>query len=443
MPPPPVAREDGRVVVRGLALDVPALVPEPGSPPITELMPFLHVGAGGGREAVQLALADAVADRARPTEELRAVASQIRAAAGPRADALALTRAAAAHVAKTILGQGGAFGEEASVVLSRGRGSRLTVLKALLGALGVRARIALARPFGSDQGPWRFPSPGLYGHALLRVQADAQTVWLDPSLRLAPFGAIPASVADVEALVLPEPGEAPEIARTPALGPTAERRELRVRIVLDAQGGAEIEGEDRYHGAAGAAAKASVERLDATERRQVIEAMLARSFRGVTLAEAALAGEGDPDAPLQVRWRGRVPRLGRVAGAAMVLDTPVLPARLGARFVQVAARTAPLLVSVPERVVQRVEIVAPEGLAPVVDGTRSVETPFGTFSRSERAEGRTLVREERLDVARGRIAPERYAEFASFAATVDGVQEVPVAFGATPAGEPSPAKPRG
>jgi tetratricopeptide (TPR) repeat protein len=429
MPAPAIAREGGRELVRGLALDVPAHVPEPSSPPVTELMPFLHVGVGGGRDALHRTLADHAADRARPTEEIRALAGEIRAAAGPGAAPMALVRAAVARVSKAILGQhGGPFGEEASVVLSRGQGSRLVVLKAVLAELGARARVALARPYGADASAWRFPPPGLYGQALLRVEAGGETAWLDPSLRVAPFGAIPSSVLDVEALLLPEPGEEPQVVRTPGRAPVEERREVVARIALDADGGATIEGEDRYHGAAGAAAKAAIERLDASDRRQVVEGMLARSFRGVSLSEAAMLGEDDPEAPLVIRWRGKVPQLARAANGGLVLDAPLLPARLGARFVQVAARGTPLLLQIPERSLQRVEIVAPEGLAPVASQARSVESPFGTFARTDRVAGRTLVREERLELSRGRVAPDRYAEFAAFAGAVDAAQEQALAI---------------
>jgi len=437
MAAPPVVHEGGREVVRGLALDVPAHVPEPSSPPITEFLPFLHAGVGDGLGAVHRMLADHVADRARPTEEIRALAREIRAAAGPGAAPMALVRAAVARVSATILGQGGAFGDEASVVLSRGRGSRLVVLKALLGELGARARVALARPYGADASAWRFPTPGLYGYPLLRVEAGGETAWLDPGLRVAPFGAIPSTVLDVEALVLPEPGEEPEVVRTPARAAVEERREVVVRIALDAGGGAAVEGEDRYLGAAGAAAKAAVERLGASERRQVIESMLARSFRGVTLDEAVMLGEDDPEAPLVIRWRGRTPRFATVsspgeggAGARLSLDAPVLPDRLGARFVQVAARKTPLVLQIPERSVQRMEIVAPEGYAPAAAPPRTVESPFGAFSRADRVEGRTLVREAKLELARGRIAPERYPEFAAFAGAVDAVQEETMAIDA-------------
>jgi hypothetical protein len=288
--------------------------------------------------------------------------------------------------------------------------------------------VVLARPYGVDATAWRFPPSGLYGQPLLRVEAGGETAWLDPSLRLAPFGVVPSPALDVEALVLPEPGEEPEVVRTPARSPVEERREVVARIVLQADGGAAVEGEDRYLGAAGAAAKSAIERLDADDRRQVVESMLARSFRGLALSEAAFLGEDDPDAPLVIRWRGKVPRLARAANGGLVLDAAILPAKLGPRFVQVAARTTPLLLAIPERSVQRVEVVAPEGFAPVALPSAPVETPFGAFARTDRVEGRTLVREERLDLDRGRVAPERYADFAAFAAAVDAAQEQPIAI---------------
>ena len=95
---------------------------------------------------------------------------------------------------------------------------------------------------------------------------------------------------------------------------------------------------------------------------------------------------------------------------------------------QVAQRRTALLLPTPERGVARIEIVAPEGLAARAAPAREVKTPFGTFKRTERAEGRTLVREDRLDVGRGRIAPAQYHDFAAFAASVDAIQDDPAVF---------------
>jgi hypothetical protein len=81
----------------------------------------------------------------------------------------------------------------------------------------------------------------------------------------------------------------------------------------------------------------------------------------------------------------------------------------------------------------------------------SVDGPYGTFTRTESVEGRRLVREERLELRRGRIPPESYAEFTTFAAAVDLIQQRPVVFtrgevsGAVsvpPPGAPTPFTPR-
>lgn len=429
MAPVPVAVEGDEEVVRAERTLVPALIPEPSSPPAPELVPFVSVGAGGGRESVQLALADAVADRTGPTLELRAAAEAVRAAAGKGAGPEAICRAAYARVRELVVGQGGGLGEDASAVLSRGRGSRLVLLKALLDELGLTARFAAVRPFGADQTDYRFPSAGLWSQAVLRVELPGgAALWLDPALRQQPFGALPERSLDAEALLLPAPGEPPRVVRTPAESGRREGRALDVRIRLGAGGEAEVEGEDRFDGSLGAGAKAALERLDQTARRQAVEQLLGRSFRGLSLADLRIEGEEDPEAPLVIRWKGTVPALARDAGVEVLVEAPILASRLGARYVQRAERTTPLLLDAPEHATTRLTVTPPPGLAPRAGAPERLETPYGLFTRSERVEGGALVREERLEVARGRIQPAQYPAFAAFAGGVDQIQARPVAF---------------
>jgi hypothetical protein len=309
----------------------------------------------------------------------------------------------------------------------------------------VRSRIAFARPYGADATDRRFPLHSTWTYPLLRIEAGGEPIWHDPSLRLAPLGTVPSSVLGAEALIIPFPGEPPETAHTPEHALVEDRRVESVRIVLSPDGSAELEGEDRYLGAAAASAKAAVERLDATERRQLVEATLGRSFRGLSLASAEIFGEGDPSAPLVLRWRGTVAGMARATNEGLVVDAPVLLARLGARWVQVATRTTPLLLPSPERSEVRVEFVAPGGYVPASSPPFASEGPYGEFARTERVKGRSLVREERLLVQRGRVPPERYADFATFATTVDRVQQAPTILRkgevakAAPAGSAAPA----
>jgi hypothetical protein len=422
-----VAAEGGHDVVRVEARDVPAHVREPGQPAMGEFMPHVQIGLGGDRAEVQADLADVFAPLVRPTTELRAFAAEIRRAAGPGATPAALARAAWARVSRQILGAGEDSGT-ASEGLSRGRGSRLLVLQAVLSELGVRARVALARPYASDATPRRFPSHSAWSYALLRIEAGGEVIWHDATHRLAPLGTLPSNVLGAEAIVLPAPGEPLEVTRTPERAPVEDRRELAVSIALQPDGGAVASGREQYFGASAAAAKTGIERLDATDRRQVIEGLLARSFRGLSLSEAEILGEGDPDAPVTLRWKGTVGTLARPADGGLVLDAPLLPARLAARFSQLATRATTLVIAAAERSRQRVEIDVPEGFRVVAAPPATVEGPYGSFTRTERVEGRRLVREERLELRRGRIPSDRYAEFTTFVAAVDAIQQRPVVF---------------
>ncbi len=445
---PAPAHERGREVLRVEARDVPAHVREPNQPQLGEFLPHVQVGLAGDRAEVQADLADVFIPTIRATEELRAFARAIRAAAGEGATPAALARAAWTRVAREVLGAGGDESVQASEILSRGRGNRLLVLQAVLAELGVKARVALARPFGADPAPRRFVSHTSWPHPLLRIEAGGETIWHDPAYRIAPLGTLPSSVLGVEAIVLPAPGEPLEVVRTPDRGAVEDRREIVVRIALRPDGSAALEGEDRYLGASAAAAKTAIERLDESERRQVVEASLARTFRGLSLTSAEMVGEADPASPFTLRWKGTLPGLARAADGGLVLDAPILPARLGARLVQVAARTTPLLIGMPENVRQRIEIVAPDGFAPTLAPGSVSDDRFGAFARSERVEGRTLVREESLIVRRGRISPDRYADFATFAIGVDQLQQRPTTFqrrevaGVAPAGSAAPPTPR-
>jgi hypothetical protein len=104
MPAPEVKREAGREVVRGLRTEVPAFVPEPDAVPMQEYLPFVQVGAGAERAAVQRGLGDAALERTKPTEELRRSPrrSGPRRGRGPRRPR---SRAQRARIARTILGR--------------------------------------------------------------------------------------------------------------------------------------------------------------------------------------------------------------------------------------------------------------------------------------------------------------------------------------------------
>jgi tetratricopeptide (TPR) repeat protein len=434
MPAPPETRlPDGRISVRHEARSVPALVSEPGDPSITEFLPMMQVGAGAGLPEAALAAADAFVDRLQPSHDLQALAAEVRRPAGARVPRAGeeLVRAAYDAVLARVEGTGSIV-DQASHVLSRGRGSRTLVLLAVLDALGVSARLALARPFPADPAPWRFPRLDLYSAPLVRVEVEGKVFWLDPSLRWTPFGALPDSVRDAEVLVLPRPGEALRVERTPARLPD-DRYEVELRIEVDGEGDATLEGFERFIGYDAAAAKVALEQADTSARRRVVEQGLSRSFRALQLESVAFEGERDSAAPLTIRFRARVIGLARKAGGRWVVDAVPYPARLGARYAPLAARETPLLLPGSEQARLRIVVRPPPGSTPGPGEPRDVESPQGRYRRTEREEGGVLLREDVVEVRRSRVAPADYPAFARFAGEVDEAQAVPMDLGAVTA----------
>jgi tetratricopeptide (TPR) repeat protein len=437
MPPPPVVEERGRDVTRYEARNVPALVPEPSDPSMAEFLPWMQAGSGAGLEAAARAAADGFVARVRPSREVAELAASIarpQGSGGAEPSGEPLVRAAYERVMERVEG-GGSLGDQASHVLSRGRGNRALLLIAVLDALGVPARLALVRPFQADASVHRFPRLDLYAQPVVRVEVEGRVLWLDPTLRWNPFATLAPSARDAEALVLPRPGEPLRVERTPA-GGAGDGYDVDVRVTLNAHGDAVVEGTERFSGYDGAATKVALESVDARQRRQVVEQGLSRSFRALELEEVSFEGERRRDAPLVIRYRARVPGLAAVTGGRMAIEAVPYPARLSARLAPLAARETPLLVPSAERAAMRIVVVPAEGAVPLAGPPREVAGPDGSFRRVERVEGGALVREDRLEVRRARIAPDVYPALVRFAAEVDEAQAAPMDVGAAPARTP-------
>ncbi|WP_248341748.1 DUF3857 domain-containing protein [Anaeromyxobacter paludicola] len=425
---PAVAREGDREVLRLEARDVPALQPEPGTPAETEFLPVAQGGAGGGLDDALRGFADLLLARDVPSLEVRLLAREVAASvpAGARRDPLALARAAWARVHEVVVAPGSPV-DSAGEVLSRGRGSRAVLLRALLRELGLDARFAVARDFTRDPSPWRFPRLELWSHTLLRLSAGGRELWLDPTVRYTPFGELPDALRGAEVVVLPEPGAPLVRARIPE-GPRAPARSVSLDVTVDAKGDAEVAGEEVYEGFEGAAVKASFERLDAPQRRQALEQALSRSFRGLALTSFEVSGEGRLDQPFTIRYRLRAPGWARREDGRLVAESSIFPARLATRYLSRAEREAPLLVGSSERATLRVTVHAPPGYEPAPGVPRAVTSRFGSYLRTERSEGPLLVREDRLELPLLRVDPPAWTDFAAFARGVDAAQDRPLAL---------------
>jgi tetratricopeptide (TPR) repeat protein len=422
MQAPAVQSEKDRDVVRIEVRRSPALVPEPNAPPSgTEQLPFVIVGAGDQGQAGLLTMtADAFLGRGQRTAEIDAFAQ---AAAGDK-KGLDAVRAVYAAVMERIPGRDAGLAVGASSTLAQDRGSRLWLLKAALESLGIPTRLVAVRTFGSDPAPYRFPNENLLPYMCLRAEVSRQeAVWLDTIIRFGPFGELPEQAANGrEAYLLPEPGRALAMVKTPRQA-TSGGREVTLDLQLAEDGALSGNVLEVYRGFEAAQLAETLEGVSPEQRDQALQQALARYFGGAELSKLRVEVKRAVGAPLSLRYHFVAPRFARVDEGRLTLGPLTYPAQISRRYVTVGTRRSPLFVDSTELNRSHVKLRLPAGWRvddPLKDA--KLPSPFGLFTRTEKQDGNAFQVEESYRLEMARIPVGQYEEFAGYAGQVDLLQ---------------------
>ncbi|MBZ4415109.1 DUF3858 domain-containing protein [Myxococcus sp. RHSTA-1-4] len=402
---------------------VPPFIAEPDAPQSSnEYLPFVLVGAGAtGNDGLVRVYGDAFQDRWQRTAEVEAFARK--AAEGKQG--LEAVKALHAAVMQRFSGRDSGLAQSAASTVAQDRGSRLTVLKAGLDALGIPARVVAIRTFSTDPAPYLFPQDSLLPFVALRVEPPgSEPVWVDTSVRFGPFGELPEpAMGEREAYLLPEPGRPLEKVKTPPMK-EAPGKEVRLALELDAEGQLTGKGEEVYSGFEAAQIAEAFSQLSAESRNQALQGAVARYFGGAALSSVKLDHQEQVGAPFVLHYEFTVPRFGRLEGdKRMALGPLTFPAQLGRRYVQLSTRRTPLYIDNTEASHTQVTLKMPAGWK-LADpqAALNVDSAFGRFTRSEKQEGGVLTITESLRLPRTRVAPGQYEQFAGFTGDVDLIQ---------------------
>ncbi|NVJ00657.1 hypothetical protein HV824_21410 [Myxococcus sp. AM009] len=402
---------------------VPPFIPEPDAPPsANEYLPFVIVGAGTtGNEALVKLYGDAFQERWLRTAEVDAFARK----AAEGKSGLDAVKALHAAVMQRFSGRDASLSQTAASTVAQDRGSRLTVMKAGLDALGIPSRVVAVRTFNTDPSAYTFPQDALLPYAALRVEVPGtEPVWVDTSVRYGPFGELPElAMGGQEAWLLPEPGRPLQKVQTPPMK-EVPGKEVKLALKLAEDGTLSGQGEETYSGFEAAQIAEAFNQLSAESRNQALQGAVARYFGGASLSSVKLEHQEQVGAPFVLRYEFTVPRFGRMEGGQrMALGPLTFPAQLGRRFVQLSTRRTPLYIDTTEASRTQVTLSMPKGWK-LTDPQASLqaENAFGRFTRSEKQDGSTLSVTESLRVPRNRVMPDQYELFSGFTGDVDLIQ---------------------
>ena len=290
---------------------------------------------------------------------------------------------------------------------------KANLLRAMLAQVGIESQ--LAGLYSHDGFPRErvMPTIGDTNHAILRVDLPEGPVFVDPTTRVVPFGALPTGDQGAPILAYTEAGD--ELVRTYVASPEQNSREEIYAFALspdgEASGSYELRalGEHAHH-----LRRALLER----PKDEWSELLDERLWLDSKKADAPDRVDGvDPDTirkPLVVKGQLIMRRaLGGTGQTRLVRPSdlwwswvPRLPTM---------ERESPILHSCRERSVQRLVLTLPAGyeVASVPDPV-SLAGPYGAYELSWSADGRRVVLERRQEQTALVVPAAEYGELKRF-----------------------------
>jgi hypothetical protein len=196
-------------------------------------------------------------------------------------------------------------------------------------------------------------------------------------------------------------------------------REIQLDLALSGDGTLEGSGHERISTTQAAQYRKLLTSLSPAQRQQILQAGLGNYFSGAMLLEHKIKGLSDPDQPLLLEYRLKVPRFARRRGDTLVIQDGFYPYRLAASLIAKPERKLPLLLGDETRTDSHISLRLPKGARARLSEPLYLQAPLSTFSLAVDQKGDRLIIEKALQVKAGRVQPADYPAFRDFCQQVD------------------------
>jgi hypothetical protein len=196
-------------------------------------------------------------------------------------------------------------------------------------------------------------------------------------------------------------------------------REIQLDLALGDDGTLQGGGHERITTAQASQYRKLLASLSPGQRQQILQAGLGNYFSGALLQEHKITGLSDPDQPLVLEYRLKVPNFARRRDDSLVIQEGFYPYRLSASLIAKPERKLPLLLGDETRTDSHISITLPPGAKARLSKPVYLQAPLSTFSLAINQKGNRLIIEKALQVKAGRVPPKQYPAFRDFCQQVD------------------------
>ncbi len=324
-----------RVVVRKFRADeVPRLGVEPGHRALLDELPTVRVFTKLDVQTWLRNLGGNLRYAQRANPELRRLVRNLTRRSRDDRDKL---QALWAWVVENIE-DGGDLGTPATATLTSRAGNRLMLLRSMLREAGVPSELWLARDaYGPQPTDGGHPMVEGYDAAMLAVRRDGEP---DPLMvltasKVMPLGYLTPGYSGTTGVRVqldtadPPPGPVKLLEAPREL---TDRRQWKVSVEIDDQGGGKVSGRLELQGMEAVAWRQALRDIDRDRIEEVFQQAELGWLRGATLSSLKIENESKLTRPLVLEFAATAPEVGITQGGSLVLRSSPLPLNLGARY---------------------------------------------------------------------------------------------------------------
>jgi len=309
-------------------------------------------------------------------------------------------------------------------------GNRTEAFLHLCRLAGIEAQVGLVRDRLAPPPTGPLSEAESFGALAVRLTTDGgHHRWMVVRDKFAPYGYMPSSLRGQPAYLLVK--GAP-LESTPQ-GGSEDGVTHEGTVELSADGSAKLDIEQRYEGKLAIMLRNALEQVPKARFKETIEARLVpQSLPGALVSEVDVKNLGAPDEPLTIHLKLEMSSFARPTGGELLIE-PMFPLRLGG-LARLPQRETPLYISegIATRVTVKLRIKLPAGAKVSTALKPTSAEDGGRYARvNDRVEHGDLVLDRVMELPAGRIQPDAYARFQSFARAVDSAlhRDVSVSLG--------------
>jgi hypothetical protein len=291
---------------------------------------------------------------------------------------------------------------------------KCSLLAALARSMGLDATLSFAVPSSrSQRGP---ATPAILTNPLVIVRGGSKTVWLDPSVEVAPFGMIAATLRGKPALLLSPPSDARAFENVPKSLPFAASQKVNVDGSLAADGTLRAKVHYTMRGENELLLRVAFHQSVREKWKDVAQLMsLSDGFRGKILSASA-SDPYDTRHPFSVDyeitqakfvdWSKQPVRIPAVLPLLGLPDPPAISAD--------GSASGPIELGTPLNVDTRLTLRLPPNVSIEGPTGTSVERDYATFTSHYAAEGSVIFASRHINFILREVPATRAADYNAF-----------------------------